>query len=271
MFIEFVGPIGAGKSTMVSALHTWLRRQQRTPLVPSVAVATCVRRSTLGRFIRQLSPGERLEQLVFRGLLKILALLYPLYFVVRNPQLALHVLRALVRLPLPGWHRRIIGHLFFQVAWQHHFLHGRLEADEVVVFDEGPLHRAVNLYTWRENDLNAEEVNTYFSRLPELDLVVIVTAPPETCAHRAGQRGLPLRLVGKEQATVDTVLANSVTIARLAATFVRQVQRKFIEIDNRGALADSTSTFHAQLNALAVDAFSAASTATPEAVACANG
>ena len=248
MLVECTGMVGAGKTTVAAELKQLLAEAGHTALSPAEAAQRCLARSRLGRVSARLTPA-RWRQRLMRRLLRVVEVCYRLLFAVMHPQLVWHVLRSQRHREIPWWHRRIIVGLFFEVAGRCAFFRNRLQPGEVVVFEEGFLHRAINLYAWEPKDLDANVVARYFALLPALDLAVIVRAPLDRCMQRASARGLPVRLRDKSRRSIDRFMAHSEAIIGLAAQFLARQRREFVAIDNGGSLEDSLAQLRERLAA----------------------
>lgn len=248
MIVEMVGAIGAGKSTLVEPMQRWLDEQGFQALSPAEGMKRCLARSLPGRVSRRLLPRSLTNGIVQRVALRLARQLFLLRFIVAHPRLARLAVRAASQLDLPGWHRKIIRNLFLQVGAEYQFLQACLRRDEVVVFDEGFVHRAVNLFAWRERPLDPQLLYTYFAQLPVTDLVVLVEAPRDTCATRSRQRGLPRRLVDKDERFAARLLANSATIANLASGYLVTAQRPHLVVDNGRSLDETVTQLRAALD-----------------------
>jgi homoserine kinase type II len=137
--------------------------------------------------------------------------------------------------------------LFFEVAGQTQYLRRRLRPGEIVLFEEGLVHRAVNLFAWEPGLLETGPVKTYFERLPAQGLVVLVHTPLETSLERATARGLPLRLRDKEPQAIERFMHNSGRILETAAAALTEMDRPMIEVDNSGDLDESICALHSGL------------------------
>jgi len=246
MLIEFTGMVGSGKSTIAAELKRLLRADGFTALSPAEAIERCLGRAWLGRAIARLAPvgwRERLQGHVLR----MVEGWQRLAFAISRPQLVWHVLQSQLDRKIPWWHRRIIIDRFFEVAGQYRYLRDHLQDGEVVVLEEGFVHRATNLYAWESQAVDPKMVRRYLSLLPELDLVVFVRAPLDVCLERAGMRGLPQRLRDKEQATVDRFMVNANIISRVTFEFLTAHRRHLIEVDNSGERQDCLTNFRHHL------------------------
>ena len=246
MLIELSGMVGSGKSTVAAELKRLLRADGFTALSPAEAIERCLGRSWLGRAIACLAPVGWRERLQGH-LLRMVGGWQRLAFAISRPQLVWHVLQSQLHRKIPWWHRRIIIDRFFEVAGQYRYLRDHLQDGEVVVLEEGFVHRATNLYAWESQAVDPKMVRRYLSLLPELDLVVFVRAPLDVCLERAGMRGLPQRLRDKEQETVDRFMVNANIISRVTFEFLTAHRRHLIEVDNSGDRQESLTNFRHHL------------------------
>jgi thymidylate kinase len=229
MLIELAGMVGAGKTTVAAELARLLREHDMAALTPQEAAARCLERSWLGR---ALGPLVKRRTRLQRRIARAIVAWHALAFALGRPRLAWHVLASQRRRTIPWRHRGIIVRLFFQVAGQERWLRRSLRAGEVVVFEEGLVQRAVNLYAWAPERLETTAVAAYFSLLPAADLVVLVRAPFDTCLARARARGMPIRLRDKDGRTIERFMRHAQAIAGLMGPALAAQRRPAITIDN---------------------------------------
>jgi thymidylate kinase len=235
MFIEFFGLVGAGKSTVARATEQLLLDAGYETHDLKTAIDRCLERSLLGRLARRyVGPARR------RRLLKAIYTyaMYPLYIVrlaLVNPSLVIAAIRAQLGNGLPWWHKRIIWRLFFNVVIGREFVGRRLQGNEIVLLEEGPLHRAVNLFAWQMEGIRRDQLAQYLKHLPLLDLAIMVEAPLDSSRRRTASRGLPSRLRGKDEETADRFFENAAYVVILVAAYTSASDRPFIIVDNSGA------------------------------------
>jgi thymidylate kinase len=240
MIIELFGQMGAGKTTVSSAVNTILHQRHYRTYDLNEAIILCLERSFLGRSLQRLFPisaGRRAR------LLKLIYSygLYPLYwlrFALFNMKLVSEVYQSQIDNRLPWWHRRIILHLFFKIAVAYLFLQDRLRSSEAVILEEGLIHRAVNLYAWQMKGIEHDRVRQYFRLLPAPDWVIQVHAPTDVCAQRCAVRGLPLRLRDKDEDTVALFFQNAAEIVNIAGDYLPASGRTVIMVDNSGCMGE---------------------------------
>lgn len=248
MIIEFTGLVGSGKSTLAQASKQFLLSSGVKAFSPPEAVRSCFERSTLGRALTKWFPvtwQRKAAKFIPRLELR---LVYPFFFTLAYPGLVLHVIRTAPALKvLPTWHRRIILRLFFEVAGQYYYLRRRLIPGEVVLFEEGLLHRAINLYAWEPGPINQQMVAKYLRLLPAPDLAVFIKAAPDLCLKRARERGLPSRLKDKNTQVVEQFMANTVNILALAE---KNRGQSILEVDNSTDLDQALFALHQGLETI---------------------
>jgi thymidylate kinase len=210
--IELFGAPGAGKSAVLPELADALRRRGWRARLAEEAIDARLARTPLGRLIARLPYGSKR---IGRLRTPLVDLPHGVAFTLRHRRLVATVLLAVLRAPVSWGHRLVLLHRFFSVAAREQFLRGRLADDEVAIFDEGLIHRTVNLYAWRRRP-PSREVDDYLRRIPLPDLAVHVEVPAETAAARMASRGLPLRLRGHDQAMVTRFLANAADVVSMA-------------------------------------------------------
>lgn len=215
MIVELLGPPGAGKSALLPAATRELARWSGRICEPAdQAVDRHLHSSTAGRLLAPLLGGRprRLRAL-------LVDVPYGLAFMLSRPRLTLSAAAA-IRLAPVGWgHRWTLLMRWAGVAARQHFLRGRIGA-EIVIFDEGLYHRAVNLFAWRSTSDRQRpgsirgELQAYLRAAPAPDVAIFVDAADEVTGQRLAARGLPLRLRGWSPVQVAAFLASAGQIAR---------------------------------------------------------
>jgi Ser/Thr protein kinase RdoA (MazF antagonist) len=239
--IEFTGMVGAGKSLLADGVIRHLRAEGREVISLDAAVELVVARAPGLRRFAGAYWTTRLATL--RGVLA---------FVSRWPRLSWLALYSQRRLPITLRHRRIILSLFFRQAGALCYVTDRLPRDTVVVLDEGPVHRAVNLFAWAPC-VDETAVGAYLDALPYRSTVVSVAVPPPTAETRARSRGLPKRLDADDEAAVRRFFDNSAAVARIVESRLGDGRRDVLLIDNSvepaRALAELTAAVDGRLGA----------------------
>ena len=188
--IELIGVPGAGKTTVAGVLQDALRNSGAIPYDVVKAARIFAKRTVLGRLVTGLLPGSRVS-----GGLWVVYLLYSwVYagvFTVRNPQLLKHLMVSQRRRPAEAdIMARKVRYWFLRLIGSYEFLVANGYPGEVLVLDEGFVHRVVQLYASEVEQPDANAIIRYLQLVPEPDAIVHVRAPLDTCVERVRLRGV---------------------------------------------------------------------------------
>jgi thymidylate kinase len=246
-FIEFFGLVGAGKTTVAQATEKILLETGYEPIDLKTALGRGMERSLVGRLLRPFTDSARRTRLLKALYRQGVFPLYGMRLALVNPRLVGAAIRAQIGNGLPWWHKRRIWRLFFSVLNGRAFLAGRLEKNEIVLLEEGALHRAINLFAWQMDGLRHDLLAQYLEHLPAFDLAIFVEAPVDHCRQRSDERGLPRRLDNKDDGTADRFFENADQIVDLVASYTSASDRPIIIVDNSGRPGDFEPDFNRQL------------------------
>lgn len=222
--IEFVGMVGAGKSVLAERLITHLRAEGREVL----SIEEALRRATSSTSTVSTVTGPKTA----RRLARIIGIVR---FAASNRALAWRVVRSQIGLPITARHRLTILRLVFRQMGTIAVIDRYLANDEIVVLDEGPVHRAVNLFSWAGRvDLAA--ARAYLNLLPAGGLVVHVAVPTALASARTAERGYPKRLDTVDPVAVETFMAGAAAVVDLVAEHLTGGDRSVIMVGNDRAL-----------------------------------
>lgn len=241
MFVECTGLVGSGKSTLCSRVVHCLKSADVQALSFDDAITVCLKRWLPTRLASRVLPGTVAEHLVRVAYFRVLDHAYALYFSCQNPRLAWHALKSQWGQPVSLSERLIALARFFRVAGRYRFLRSRLRADELVMVDEGLVHRAVTLYAGSSKGIDRRAVLSYLRRLPAGISLVVVHVPRDLSLERAIKRGLPSRLQNRDRQGVAQFMDNSQQIVAIASAFWAEAGRLVIEVDNSGPPGDVVS------------------------------
>lgn len=234
MIIEFMGYSGAGKSTLVPILTQLLRDDGELVMSVTEAIRAYTARTLPGRIVCALAPAALRGPLLWRSFSYLISKLHLLQCFMERPQLMGYVVRSQLQRPVPRRHRWLIVRLFLRMASEYHLVRSCSQPGEVVVFDEGFVHRAVHLFVSAAEQVNSEQIVEYLSLLPHSDLVILVKAAPATCLARIQSRGLQVRLSNLTAQDIARFMANTAQVMEIASRYLQDAGWPLIEVMNDG-------------------------------------
>jgi thymidylate kinase len=133
---------------------------------------------------------------------------------------------------------------FVQLAGRRRFLARRPEPGEVLVVDDGFLHRSVALHASVDETPDLDAVARYVASIPVPDLVVAVRARPATCVRRIGERGLWRHRAGMSDEDLARYVEHADAVVEAAVAAAREQGWRVVEVDND---EDDPAALRAQL------------------------
>lgn len=232
MIIEFIGTPGAGKTTLLPTVVDYLGERGIRARSVVDAARPYAERTLLGKAVSRLSPPGLRQPLLWQ-VFYYLSVLYRLKFFAQHPRLIWQVSSSQRRRPIPADARRHVTYWFYHLVGYYEFLAAHSRPDEALVFDEGFVHRVVQMNASDVEELDPDQITAYVNLLPRPDLVVYVEAPWEVCEQRIFRRGLWKRFQDKSPAEVSRYVANSHRIVSLTVDYIQSKGWTVIEVDNR--------------------------------------
>jgi adenylate kinase len=187
--VELVGAPGSGKTTLATLVRDDLVRRG----VEAGTVADAARRhaevTALGRMLAPV-PSARIRRVLLWQAFYALASVEALRFARARRELTKCVLRSQRARPLPLRRKAHTLYWFFQLGGRLRFLESTARGREVLVVDDGFLHRASHLFASHVDRPRRGDVARYVELVPSAELVVHVTAPDDVCLRRVVDRGV---------------------------------------------------------------------------------
>jgi hypothetical protein len=114
------------------------------------------------------------------------------------------------------------------------FLKAHARPTDVLIFDEGFVHRVVQLFASETEEPDPNRITAYLDLLPRPDAVIFPYASWKTCEKRVYDRGIWERFRPKRPAEVSRFIANSHAIVNLAVAHLETTGWTVIAVDNEG-------------------------------------
>ena len=235
--IELIGIPGAGKTTVAGILEDVLRDEGLIPYDVVSAARVYAKRTWVGRVLGRLLAGSVLSRALW-GVYLAYSWAYVPYFAFRNPRLVRNIVVSQARRPGEAdvaerrvlfWYARLIG--------SHGFLLSRAYPGEVLVLDEGFVHRVVQLHASDVERPSADAIEAYLRLVPVPTAVIHVRAPRDVCLDRIRNRGLWARYQGDDGSKLTGFLESADRAVRMAVEAMDRLGWSVEHVDNSGDMA----------------------------------
>jgi thymidylate kinase len=233
MIIEFIGTPGAGKTTLLPTVAEYFLERDLHAFTVVEAARPCAQRTWLGKIVTQVFPREWQPPLLWQ-LFCHLSTCHALLFSLAHPRLIYQVLSSQLQRPIPLEARHHALYWFFRLTGYSQFISQRARPDEVLLLDEGFVHRVVQMHASACEVPDAGRIAAYLDLVPRPDLVIAVHAPWEICLDRIYRRGLWKRYRTKGRAEVTRYVHNAHRVVNLAIDHMRSMGWALLELDNGG-------------------------------------
>lgn len=244
--VELAGAPGAGKTSLLPTVADACDAAGLRAYTVTEAARPFARRTTLGR-LADVLPSTARRRLLW-AIFYWASMLGGLRLARRHPRLVLDVVRSQRGRPTDAdARRRRVVYWFFRMAGAHLFLRRHGRPGEVLILDEGYVHRTVQLHSSAVERPVPARIAAYVAALPRTDLVVVVRAPVDLCQERVRRRGVWRRLGHRSPAEIDRFVANAHEAVTLATAAVRAAGRPVLEVDNAGSLPDAEVTLKVEV------------------------
>lgn len=234
MIIEFIGTPGAGKTTLLPIVIDFFEDQACEAYTVVAASRPFASRTVWGKMVLGLAPLSWQQPLLWR-VFYYLSVVSRLKFMVQHPRLIGRIVAGQIRRPAAAdvRQRQVLPWFFRQIGY-YAFLQFHAQPDEVLLFDEGFIHRVVQLHSSSVEKPNEAQVTAYVDLLPQPDLLIFVQAAPATCEKRIYGRGLWQRAQHKTAAEIAQFVDHAHQAVNLAVNQARRKNWTVIAVNNDG-------------------------------------
>jgi hypothetical protein len=232
LVIELVGAPGSGKSTLLPVVLDACRSAGYASATVVGLARPLASRTPLGRLLTLLPDGRirsRASWMFFRWTSAVSSVTQ----IARTWPLARQVVRSQWgRSPGAEAGTRRVGYWMFRLLGAHGLFLRYATVGEVLVLDEGYVHRVVQLFASTVEEPDREPVRRYLSTVPVPDLLLAVHVPVEQCVERVTARGAWARFADRDGDELKRFVSSAHRATELATSYARELGWNLIEVDN---------------------------------------
>jgi thymidylate kinase len=235
LVVEFFGTPGAGKTTLLKAAQTIFQERGLQAYSVVEAARPFAQRTFLGRTVNRLSPAQYRKQLLWQ-VFYYTSLVDRLKFMRRHGKLVRYVTQSQNRRPVEAaiQERRVL-YWFNHLMGYYEFLTAHAQPGEVLIWDDGFVHRAVHLHASMVETPDLADVRTYVDLIPRPDLVIVPCTPVEVCEERIMQRGIWKHFRDRSRSELRQYLTSASQVVNGTLEYLRAKGWIVIEVDNSRA------------------------------------
>lgn len=231
MIVEFIGAPGAGKTTLMPLVRDHFRALGLQAYPALDAARPFAARTVPGRVAARI-PIHRLRRFLLWQIFYAFSRVHRGEFRREHPDLMRAVLDFQARRPIPGSDLHHVLHWFVHHTGVHSFLGARAKPGEVLIYDEGFVHRVVQLFASEDEPLESAPVAAYLDLIPKPDLVIYARASRVICEQRVRERGIWPRFSRKEPGATSRFIRNAHHVVAFAVGHIRSAGWQMIEVVN---------------------------------------
>jgi hypothetical protein len=233
--IEFVGAPGAGKSTLMPVVAEVCRDAGYAPATVVEAARGLAARTRWGWLPGRLVPVGRMRRAALWAVFRAVSAAAAVRQVGATWPLCRDVARSQRGRPAAAERRdRRVGYWFVRLLGAHGLFLAEGRPGEVLVLDEGYVHRVVQLFASPVEVPEASAVRRYLDLVPEPDVLVVVEAPAGRCLERVRSRGPWSRFTQRPPEDLAAFVANAHVATTVAAAVARERGWVVVTVANDG-------------------------------------
>lgn len=232
VIIEMLGSPGAGKTALLPTIEESCRAAGLVPFTIEAAARPFAARTGLGRLVQRVSPAHFESQALW-GVFRFVSGWHTVRMAIRRPDLMRYVLSSQWRRPPAADARgRRVAYWYLRLMGSYGLLQAVMRPGEVVVIDEGFVHRAVQLHSSSVETPTSAQLAAYLARVPSPDLVVHVDSSASVCRRRVQDRGVWSRLSHRSALEVEQFIDNAHQTVTLVRAQLGSRGWSVIDVDN---------------------------------------
>ena len=249
MIIEFIGTPGAGKTSLLPTVSSYLKERGYEAYSVLDAARPFAQRTFPGKAAKTILPGKLLRP-IFWQIFYLYSYIHRGNFY-RNHETLMNTVRHYQeKRPITPDDLEHVMKWFIHLTGYYHFFGGFMKATDAVIYDEGFVHRVVQLFASEYEEPDYASVANYLDLIPKPDLVIFTNTPVEICEKRVFERGVWERFQRKSPEATSKFLLNASKVVNFSASYLRDRDWNLIEVQNRdGELSAAKETLKIQLTA----------------------
>lgn len=252
MIVEFIGTPGAGKTTFMPVVSEHFKKQNFQPFTVLEAARPFASRTSPGRMVQML-PFGRLRRFLLWQIFYRFSYTHRRKFAEQNQTLMQTVMNYQHQRPISESDKEHVLRWFLHLTGSYQFLKSRAQPGEMLLFDEGFVHRVVQLFASEMEQPDLDSVAHYLDLIPKPDLIIFPSASRELCEKRVFERGVWERFRAKGHQETSRFIMNAYKIVKYAVKRLRIKGWTVIEVDNnRDNLAEAKTMLEHTLSDLVI-------------------
>lgn len=231
MIVEFIGTPGAGKTTFMPVVSEHFRKHHFQPYSVLDAARPFAARTFPGSLVQKLPLG-RLRRFLLWQIFYMNSYTHRSKFAGQNQDLMQTVLTYQHQRPITKSDKDHVLRWFLHLTGSYQFLKSRAQVGEMLLFDEGFVHRVVQLFASENEKPDLDGVAQYLDMIPKPDLIIFPSASREVCEKRVFQRGVWERFRTKGNEETSRFIRHAYKIVKYAVKHLKILGWTVIEVDN---------------------------------------
>ena len=231
LIVEFIGVPGAGKTTFMPFVKDHFKEQQYQAYSVVEAARPFAARTLPGKIVSKSVQGKLGGVLLWQIFYKY-SFVYRSSFYRHNPVLRKTVLDFQKKRPISNLDREHVLHWFHHQAGSYQFLKTYGQEGEILLFDEGFIHRVVQLFASENEMPDFASLTTYLDLVPKPEIIIFPKASSEVCEKRVYERGLWERFQIKTPEEISLYILNAHQIVNFTVEYIKEKGWTVIEVEN---------------------------------------
>lgn len=236
LIVEFISTPGAGKTSLLPAVKEFFTGHGRRAWGVIEAARPFAQRTTAGRIVPSLAPASLQGPLLWQVFYQA-SRMERAKFRSANLELIRSVERFQRERPISPADQAHVMRWFTNLTGQYSFLKAHAANGDVLIFDEGFIHRVVQLFASEAETLEPDRIRSYLDLVPPPDLIIQPQASLETCLVRVHQRGIWERFQERDEGTVRRFMQNAHAAVGIAVEHIAARRWPLVQVDNESQTA----------------------------------